>query len=225
MTRLSPAGWARLALGGIAAYAAIDTALVFLRPGFSVLHSAESDYGSAGPYAWLMDLNFVLRGLLTLAVIEALSRVAGSSARRRLGPGLWFLRLWAVASAALALVPDDPVGSQLHASGRAHLSIAAVAFVGVVVGTRLVTAAMRRDGDWTPLGPVLAGLSWGALIPALLLAQARFRPGSLGGLYGKLFLATELAWLAVCAAWALRVAERVPEEVVPAAVAPESPSP
>jgi hypothetical protein len=39
----------------------IDVALVFLRPHFSVLHNAESDYGSRGPYACLMDLK-CLRG-------------------------------------------------------------------------------------------------------------------------------------------------------------------
>ncbi|MHB1572139.1 MAG: hypothetical protein ACYC0H_23445, partial [Solirubrobacteraceae bacterium] len=44
---------ARLVFAGIAAYAAIDTALVFLRPQFSLLHNAESDYGSRGSWAWV----------------------------------------------------------------------------------------------------------------------------------------------------------------------------
>jgi predicted secreted protein len=41
-----------LAIAGILVYLALDVALVFLRPQFSVLHNAESDYGSSGPYAW-----------------------------------------------------------------------------------------------------------------------------------------------------------------------------
>ena len=73
---------ARLALAGVVLYAVIDTALVFLRPQFSILHNAESDYGSSGPWAWLMDLNFLLRCALSLAVVGAVSvdrraRVAG----------------------------------------------------------------------------------------------------------------------------------------------------
>jgi hypothetical protein len=39
---------ARLAIAGILVYVALDVALVFLRSHFSVLHNAESDYGSAG---------------------------------------------------------------------------------------------------------------------------------------------------------------------------------
>ena len=53
---------ARFALVGVVIYAAIHTGvLVFLRPHFSLLHNPESDYGSKGSWAWLMDLNFLLR--------------------------------------------------------------------------------------------------------------------------------------------------------------------
>jgi len=46
--RPGPTTLARLAIAGILVYVALDVALVFLRPQFSVLHNAESDYGSAG---------------------------------------------------------------------------------------------------------------------------------------------------------------------------------
>jgi hypothetical protein len=36
------------AIAGVATYVAIDVALVFLRPHFSVLHNAESDYAARG---------------------------------------------------------------------------------------------------------------------------------------------------------------------------------
>jgi hypothetical protein len=44
-------------------------------------------------------------------------------------------------------------------------------------------------------------LSWGALVPVLLLGHAHLRPHSLGGLYEKVFLAVELGWLLAVAAW------------------------
>ena len=47
----------------------------------------------------------------------------------------------------------------------------------------------------------IRSLSYGAFVPILLLGHSRFRPHSLGGLYEKLFLAVELAWFLVAAAW------------------------
>jgi hypothetical protein len=67
-----PRRWACAASAGIALYVAIDVALVFLRPRLSVLHNAESDYGSRGRWAWVMDLNFALRCALSLAAVQAL---------------------------------------------------------------------------------------------------------------------------------------------------------
>jgi hypothetical membrane protein len=41
-------------LAGIAIYVVVDVILKFLRPGYSLLHNAESDYGG-GPWFWVMD--------------------------------------------------------------------------------------------------------------------------------------------------------------------------
>jgi hypothetical protein len=109
---------AAAAIGGIALYVLIDVALVFLRPGFSVLRSAESDHGSSGHDAWVMDADFLLRMAVSLAVVWALGAVV----------------------AALALLE--------HAGVRMH---------------------------------------------------------SLGGLWEKTFLAAELGWFVLAAAWVVRV--------------------
>ncbi len=70
------------AIAGIAVYVAIDVALVFLRPRFSVLHNAESDYGSRGPYAWVMDGNFLAAAALARRALgEDLPRDRASLAR------------------------------------------------------------------------------------------------------------------------------------------------
>jgi hypothetical membrane protein len=87
---------ARAAIGGVALYVAIDVALVFLRPEFSVLHNAESDYGSRGAWARLMDVNFLIRCALSAAVVLAISLLGRRSSRLRLG--LILLSVWAAAS-------------------------------------------------------------------------------------------------------------------------------
>jgi hypothetical membrane protein len=204
---------ARGGIAGVVVYVAIDVALVFLRPHFSVLHNAESDYGSKGPYAWLMDVNFLLRGALSLAGVLALARFQRGAAVPRVGLAL--LTTWAVASGLLAFFPDDPVGTTTHGSARVHVALAGVAFVAVVLGTRLTTRALRGDARWRPMLVPLSLLSWGAVVPLLLLGRVHLRPHSLGGLYEKLFLGLELAWVLAASAGVARVADAVPTEQAP----------
>jgi hypothetical membrane protein len=194
---------ARLALAGVVLYAIIDTALLFLRPQFSFLHNAESDYGSSGPWAWLMDLNFLLRCGLSLALVGAVSVTAAKS--RRLRAALGLLILWALGSGLLAFFPDDPAGTPLRTSGAVHLAIAFVAFVAVLAGTILGTMALQSQPRWRRVAIPMAVLSWGALVPLLLLGRVHFSPHSLGGLYEKVFLGMELLWMALVAA---RLAQR-----------------
>jgi len=216
VARAGVVGWARAAIAGVALYVALDVLLVFLRPHFSVLHNAESDYGSKGRFAWVMDVNFLLRCAFSFAVVAALSRIPLGAGRLR--AGLWAIGIWAVASGLLAFFPDDPVGTKTHGLAKVHLALAAIAFIAVVVGTRLETRALRTEAAWRPVAPALTVLSWGALVPVLLLGKAHLRPHSLGGLYEKLFLAVELAWLLVAAVWVLRLQgqEAVTVDLAPA---------
>jgi hypothetical membrane protein len=200
---------ARLALAGVVVYAIIDTALVFLRPQFSILHNAESDYGSRGAWAWLMDVNFLLRCALSLAVIGAVS--VSAVKRRGLQAALALLTVWAVASGLLAFFPDDPAGTPLHASGAVHLALAFVAFLAVLVGTIVGTIALQALPRWRRVAVPMAVLAWGAIVPFLLLGHAGFGAHTLGGLYEKIFLAMELLWLAVVAVSIARRAGEVTE--------------
>jgi hypothetical protein len=209
---------ARIVLAGVVLYAAIDTALVFLRPQFSILHSAESDYGSLGTWDWLMDLNFLLRGLLSLAAVRALTlAVSRQGASPRLRFGLRLLTLWAIASALLAVFPDDPAGTLVRWHGRVHLVLAFVAFLCVVIGAILVTRALRALPRWSQITTSLSVLAWGAVIPLLLLGHAHLRHHSIGGLYEKVFLGMELIWLLVAALAAARIPGAMAGDHPPAA--------
>jgi hypothetical membrane protein len=193
---------ARIVIGAVALYVAVDVVLVFLRPEFSVLHNAESDYGSKGHYAWLMDLNFLLRGALSLAAARALSLSFPTSARMR--GALVALNVWAACSALLAFFPDDPLGTKTHGAGKVHLLLAGIAFIAVLIGTLGATRRLRQVPSWRPAQRTLTVLSILALVPLLLLLHAGFHHHSLGGLYEKLFLAVELAWICVAAAFISR---------------------
>jgi uncharacterized protein DUF998 len=121
-----------------------------------VLPYAESDYGSKGTYAWLMDLNFILRCAIGLAVVRALVLVMRQSRRLRA-----CLVAWSGASGLLAFFPGNPVGTATHGLAKVHLAAAAIAFIAVVVGTRVVTRALRADPRWRPVSAPLAVFSWG----------------------------------------------------------------
>jgi hypothetical membrane protein len=71
---------ARFTLAAVAVYVAIDVLLAFLRPSYSLLYNAESDYGR-GPWYWVMDLNFLLRCALSLALASALYQTLRRDAR------------------------------------------------------------------------------------------------------------------------------------------------
>ncbi|MGC2192044.1 MAG: DUF998 domain-containing protein [Candidatus Dormiibacterota bacterium] len=185
---------ARLASGGVVLYLLIDVVLAILRPGVSLLHQAESDYG-VGPYSWLMDLNFLLRCALSLALVGALLRLATGSGRLR--AGVAFLAAWGVGSGILAFFPDDPPGTPVTTSGTIHLTVALLAFLCAAVGTIVLSTDCRSFPGLGNLHPWLLGISVAALVPLLLLGHSGFKPHTLAGLYERAFLALELLWILI----------------------------
>jgi hypothetical membrane protein len=185
-------GW--LAVAGVIVYVGIDVLLRFLRPGYSLLYNAESDYGR-GPWYWVMDLNFLLRCALSLAVVSALPAAARLDDRGRGGRAL--IAIWAVCSGLLALFADDVEGQPVHGSGIVHLALAFVAFVCVTIGTILVSSNLRSDPAWRPVAAVLLAISVAGAAAFLLLGTALGHKHAPGGLYERIFLGLELLWIAI----------------------------
>ena len=197
-------GWA--ALGGVVAYVAIDVLLAFLRPSYSLIYSAESDYGR-GPWFWVMDLNFLLRCTLSLALAAALAqaaRTARPDGRARAGRIL--LVIWAVCSGLLAFFADDLEGQPVHLSGGVHLLLALIAFPCVAVGTILISSSLWTDQAWRKARAVLLGVSIAGAAAFLLLGSAFGHKHAPGGLYERIFLGFELLWIALAAAGLIRTA-------------------
>lgn len=192
---------ARFVLAGVAVYLAVDVLLAFLRPGYSLLYNAESDYGR-GPWYWVMDFNFLLRCALSLAVAAALYRVARLDGRTR--AGLALLVTWAVGSGLLAFFADNPEGTQLQTSGVIHLVLAYIAFTAITIGAILISASLMSAPDWRPAAPVLLVISIAGALAYLLLGTAAKHHHAPGGLYERIFLGLELLWIVIAAIAAAR---------------------
>ena len=186
-----------LALVGVVVYVGIDVLLAFLRPGYSLLYNAESDYGR-GAWFWVMDLNFLLRCALSLAAVGALALAAASDARPRIGLAL--LTAWAVCSGLLAFFADDLEGQPLHGSGIVHLVLAFIAFACVTIATVVISVALSREPQWARVRIVLLTVSLAGVVAFLLLGSAIGHKHAPCGLYERIFLGLELLWIALAAA-------------------------
>src|SRR5580698_7965590 len=174
---------AQFTLAGIVVYVAIDILLAFLRPGYSLIYNAESDYGR-GPWYWVMDINFLLLCALSLAIAGALYRVLRPEGRTR--GGLYLLVTWAICSGLLAFF----------------------AFTCITIGLIMISASMMSDPAWRPVAPVLLGISIAGAIAYLLQGAALRHHHAPGGLYERIFLGLELLWIAIAA---VAIARRTPE--------------
>jgi hypothetical membrane protein len=195
---------ARLTLAGVAVYVAIDVLLAFLRPGYSLLYNAESDYGR-GPWYWVMDINFLLRCALSLAIAAALYEAARLDGRVR--GGLALFATWAICSGLLAFFADNPEGTPQTGSGIVHLVLAFIAFTAITVGAILISASLMSDPAWRPAAPVLLTISVAGALAYLLLGTAHKHHHAPGGLYERIFLGLELLWIVVAA---IAIARRTP---------------
>lgn len=191
---VSPSKLALLASCGVVLYVLIDVLLAFLRPGVSLLHQAESDYG-VGPYSWLMDINFLLRGALSLTLCGALLSVRPRRTAQQVGVG--FLAAWGVGSAILAFFPDDPLGTPVTTSGEVHLAVALLAFLCAVVATIVLPVDSRRVDALRSSFPVLLAVAVLAALALALLGHHSYGRQALGGLWERIFLALELLWILI----------------------------
>jgi hypothetical membrane protein len=201
--RVGALGW--FTVIAVIVYVGVDVLLKFLRPDYSLLHNAESDYGR-GPWYWVMDLNFLLRGALSFAVVIALPRAARLDERGR--PGLILLAIWAGCSAFLAFFADNIEGQPLTGSGVVHLVLAFIAFICLAVGTILVSVTLRSDAEWRPVANALLALSVAGAAAFLLLATAAGHKHAPGGLYERIFLGIELLWIALAGGYMATVGQR-----------------
>ncbi|MGC1289316.1 MAG: DUF998 domain-containing protein [Streptosporangiaceae bacterium] len=144
-----------------------------------------------------MDLNFLLRCALSLAIAGALYRTVRLGGRAR--GGLVLLVTWAICSGLLAFFADDIEGTPQHGSGIVHLVLAFIAFTAIAIGAILISASLMSDPAWRPAAPVLLAISVAGAIAYLLLGTVHKHHHAPGGLYERIFLGLELLWIGIAA--------------------------
>jgi len=188
---------------GAVLYIVVDIVLQLLPPHYSVVSEAESNL-AVGSFGWIMNLNFVARGVVTGCAVWALARFGPRSRLRQFGLGLMLLA--GVCSAALAFLPTDippadtPGLAPTTALGTAHLVVAATGFVTALVAFVLLTVWLRHNERLRPAYPAAAFCVALAALGLLSLGLASaVAPGVLG-LAERLALAGVLGWVIAVAA-------------------------
>lgn len=186
-----------LVVVGIAIYVLLDIIAQRLPPHYNPISQAESDLG-VGPYGWIMSLNFVIRGLIALALVAGLRRVLAPAARSNLGLAL--LVVWAVGDFLLAIFATDvpPHRPTLH--GAIHLLVAIIIFVAVAVGELLLALRLGASARWAAAYPVLLAIAIAALL-ALLATVFHPARAHIDGLVERIFLGLALLWMLVAGIW------------------------
>ncbi len=188
--------FARLSLAGIALYVVLDIIAQVLPPHYNPISQAESDL-AVGPFGVVMAVNFVVRGLLSVAAVTALQSSLPDKARSRAGEFL--LSIWAIGAIILAFYPTDLQGQHATVHGLIHLAVALVAFVTGAIGELLLSLRLRASSHMQPIASFSLGIAIIAIIMLLILLVTE--QSVIGqhyfGLLERLFLGTVLLWIAV----------------------------
>jgi hypothetical membrane protein len=198
--------WAVIA--GTILYVVLDAVAQLLPPHYSPIKDAESDL-AVGPYGYVMAINFVNRGVLSLLFIYALLKVArapgelsDAGAYGKVRRAASILGIWGVGALLLAIFPTDVPATPVSWHGAIHLVVAFLAFAGGAAGSVMFTNLFGqfRSMSGARTGPlVIAGLSVLFFILNLGLLTS-----SIGGLVERLLLGSVLLWIGLVSAMMIR---------------------
>jgi hypothetical membrane protein len=185
---------ALLTIIGIVLYVILDVIAQMLPPHYNAISQAESDL-AVGPYGFVMTINFVVRGLLGLALVWALSRAVAKSGLSR--AGLVLLAIWGIGALVLALFPTDLAGAKPTLHGVIHLFVALLAFICGAIGELLLALHFAKDDRWRSLRAPALAIAVIAIIALVILLLGAFP--HMYGLIERVFIGLVLLWMLVVA--------------------------
>jgi hypothetical membrane protein len=190
---------AALVIVGIVLYVVLDVVAQVLTHQ-NAISQAESDLATNPSYGTIMRLNFVVRGLVALALIAALHKTLSPAAHSRVGAIL--LEVWGVGAFILAIFDTDvPPHHTIH--GLIHLVVAFIAFIAGAVGELLISLRLGRDPAWATLRLPLVAIAILALLTLVVQIPATNSAASgTGGIFGlveRIFIGLVLLWMLVVA--------------------------
>jgi hypothetical membrane protein len=206
--------WAVIA--GVVLYVVLDAIAQSLPPHYSPIQDAESDL-AVGPYGYIMTVNFLNRGLLSLVFVYALSRTfrltgaiptAPSSGRNPYSRGLSLLGVWGVGAIILAIFPTDVPATPLSWHGTIHLLVALVAFLAGAFGTLSLSRQFRASQALRgAAGYSMAIAALSVVFCFVTLGLGFVDPhlaARVGGLDERIFLGLVLVWMVAVSLHMLR---------------------
>jgi len=195
-------------MAGVALYVILDAVAQLLPPHYSPIRDAESDL-AVGPYGYIMTINFLNRGLLSIVFLYALGKVtsapgefASPEAAGRFRTGKLALWVWGVGAILLAIFPTDVPATPVSWHGAIHLVVAIVAFIGGALGTLLLS--MRFSESKTLRGAKGVAFAIALLSVVFLFVMLGATGSRVGGLTERLFLGAVLLWIAYVSAYLAR---------------------
>lgn len=198
---------ATLVTGGICLYILLDVIAQLLPPHYNPVSQPES-FLAVGLYGWLMSINFVLRGIISFALLWGVWQHVAPPARSR--SGLILTGVWALGSILLAMFPADLSFPPPTLHGILHIVIAFLSFVAIALGEWFISWHFSHDQRWQSLQPravivALAVLITCGLTIATMILATSVMPvlGGVIGLIERIFLGLVLLWM-LLVAWRLR---------------------
>jgi hypothetical membrane protein len=190
--------WSALAgVVGPILFLAVLTILGFLRPGYSQISQAGSDLG-IGPNAWILNLTFVINGLLLIAFAISfflgMHHVFGRGLRLAC---LVLLLLSGMGWMAAGIFTEAPATVTLHWALGFPLAFALPIVVCIIVSRQ-----WRRVSEWRGYGRYSLFTALG-VVASIFLSYAFFIPGSplsgiqVGGLIERFLILVVFAWYVV----------------------------
>ena len=193
------------AIAGIILYVILDAVAQSLPPNYSPISQAESDL-AVGPYGYIMTLNFINRGVLSLCFLFGIVLTVYSTdrANARLRRGAYAFAVWSVGALLLAAFPTDVPPTPVSWHGAIHLLVAVAAFLGGAFGAFYISLGMVRSSPIARAKGIALPLAALSIILCVLeLLGPAAAPGfvsNYGGLVERTFLGSVLLWVGMVAA-------------------------
>lgn len=191
---------ARVALGGVASFAAVVLAMHLLEPDFDPTDRFVSEY-VLGDWGLLMNAGFLALSIGTISLGLALGRALAPSRRTR--AVRWLYVCAGVATIVAGVFNSDELVDgevvEVTAHGAIHDLASFVVFITLIVATFLVRKVFAATPGWQHraiYAPIV-----GALMIVGLVATAV--PTDWFGLAQRAFLVVIVGWLGLQACWLL----------------------
>jgi hypothetical membrane protein len=196
-----------LPIAGVVIYVVLDAIAQSLPPHYSPIRQAESDL-AVGPYGYIMTVNFLNRGALSLVFLYALVKVmrpTGSLGTRKFPKGTYVFGVWSVGALLLAIFPTDVPATPVSGHGAVHLVVAILAFIGGAFGAVLLSQQFGESHATRGVKPVALAIAYLSVVLVLVDLGLPFVAPHvalrIGGLTERMFLGSVLLWVAVVSAY------------------------